>query len=559
MIKKGRRKKLYLLTRILFLVSLLSSSTLTGFSTAKAENLQERIQTLEDKLKKIRYQYDRFVAWNGPTVTDDLNNRCSYMTKKSREGSNERTSVEKLRKKLDSLYTSTYENLHEIDNRIILVSDSLEVLKQQAETITTTTAQTFASQKLDKYDDALHLCETKISSVRRDCLSEEGRKKYADYYTTVNDIYQRLALNIADNGTDDAAYIVAKTAEGVALTYLVIDTVSCQLGPAKATEESEWAKAVCSSYQDSITVPSQVYGLKVKKIGNSAFSYVNANKVNLPVSVDTIGYKAFYHAHEIKAIDIPIGVSTIESYAYYGIGENGKDIQQEIVIPANLTRLDTCCFSSGQNFEITGYQVEDGNAVYSTPPGSRAVVETETGSLRYGGTKTIFTEEIKSIGAGAFAGAHIMSIIVPEGIATIGEKAFYECSSLTSITLPSTLTHIGNEAFRHASSLSRAKILSENPTDIGWAAFDDISSHAVLYVPKEALATYKSFDALISFSSIEALDPTNIQDAGLEASPNRNLVGKWYDLQGRQRNHSHGILIHNGRKYFVNKRIPLQY
>ncbi len=557
MTKRDKRRRQDFLTRILFLVSLLSCSIFTESSTAKAESLQQRIQATEDKLKSVRYQYDRFVAWNGATVTDDLNYRCSYMRKRTKEGSNERTYVEKLQKELDSLYTSTYEGLQEISNRIQLVADSLEILRQQAATLSTTDAQTLANQKLEKYDDILHLCETMIYGIRRNCLSEDGRKKYAGYYATVNDLYQRLALNIADNGTDSIAYIVAKTAEGVALTYLAVDTASCQVGPARAAEESEWAKAVCSSYQDSITVPSQVYGLKVKKIGNSAFSYVNANKVNMPVSVDTIGYKAFYHAHDIKAINIPIGVSTIESYAFYGVGENGKNIQQEVTIPANLTSLGTCCFASSQNFEITGYAVEDGNAVFSSPSGTQAVVETETGCLRYGGTKTILTEEIKSIGAGSFAGARIMSVIIPEGITTIGERAFYDCSLLTSITLPSTLTHVGNEAFRSASSLNKAKMLSENPIDIGWASFDGISSDAVLYVPNTALATYKAFDALKSFSRIEALNPTNIQGASSEAGHDRKTTDRWYDLQGRRRNPSRGILIHNGRKVFVNKRTTL--
>lgn len=49
---------------------------------------------------------------------------------------------------------------------------------------------------------------------------------------------------------------------------------------------------------------------------------------------------------------------------------------------------------------------------------------------------------LRYIKEGAFAGSLIASIVIPEGVTTLGEYAFAHCPNLTSVTLPSTLTTI---------------------------------------------------------------------------------------------------------------------
>jgi len=45
-------------------------------------------------------------------------------------------------------------------------------------------------------------------------------------------------------------------------------------------------------------------------------------------------------------------------------------------------------------------------------------------------------------------------MVVPDGVTTIGDNAFHECSSLTSITIPNSVATIGEYAFRGYSSLA---------------------------------------------------------------------------------------------------------
>ena len=43
-------------------------------------------------------------------------------------------------------------------------------------------------------------------------------------------------------------------------------------------------------------------------------------------------------------------------------------------------------------------------------------------------------------------------------VTSIGDKAFYDCESLTSITIPSSVTSIGNDAFSYCKSLTSITI-----------------------------------------------------------------------------------------------------
>jgi hypothetical protein len=65
---------------------------------------------------------------------------------------------------------------------------------------------------------------------------------------------------------------------------------------------------------------------------------------------------------------------------------------------------------------------------------------------------------------------------IPDGVTSIGDEAFRDCSSLYNITLPDGLTSIGDYAFYNCLSLTNSIILSENVTSIGDFAFGNCKS-----------------------------------------------------------------------------------
>ena len=52
----------------------------------------------------------------------------------------------------------------------------------------------------------------------------------------------------------------------------------------------------------------------------------------------------------------------------------------------------------------------------------------------------------------------ITTVIIEEGVTTIGAAFFYQCSKITSITMPPSLTTIYEEAFRGCTSLETLEI-----------------------------------------------------------------------------------------------------
>ena len=89
-------------------------------------------------------------------------------------------------------------------------------------------------------------------------------------------------------------------------------------------------------------------------------------------------------------------------------------------------------------------------------------------------TKTIvFPDGITSIGHKAFEGfINLTSITIPNNVTSIGDDAFNECSSLTSITIGNSVRRIGEGAFSHCSSLTSVTI-PNSVTTIGNSAFFD--------------------------------------------------------------------------------------
>ena len=61
---------------------------------------------------------------------------------------------------------------------------------------------------------------------------------------------------------------------------------------------------------------------------------------------------------------------------------------------------------------------------------------------------------VTGIGDYAFKECKLTSIVIPEGVTTIGNWAFDGCESITSITLPETVTSIGSGAFQFCYRLS---------------------------------------------------------------------------------------------------------
>ncbi|MBP3590950.1 MAG: leucine-rich repeat domain-containing protein, partial [Clostridia bacterium] len=82
---------------------------------------------------------------------------------------------------------------------------------------------------------------------------------------------------------------------------------------------------------------------------------------------------------------------------------------------------------------------------------------------------------VKTIYQEAFKNTAITEVIIPNSVTSIGNSAFYDCSSLTSVTIGDSVTSIGNSAFRDCSGLTSVTI-GDSVTLIGNSAFSGCDS-----------------------------------------------------------------------------------
>ena len=110
----------------------------------------------------------------------------------------------------------------------------------------------------------------------------------------------------------------------------------------------------------------------------------------------------------------------------------------------------------------------------------------------------------------------ITDLVIPEGVTTIGDYAFYNCSGLTSVTIPGSVTTIGDFAFYNCSGLTSVTIPGSVKT-IGNYAF--YGAPKIIFCNSETPPTAQEN----SFSSALAIVPEKYKEAYQTATGWKNL------------------------------------
>ena len=99
--------------------------------------------------------------------------------------------------------------------------------------------------------------------------------------------------------------------------------------------------------------------------------------------------------------------------------------------------------------------------------------------------------------------ANITTVIIGEGVTSIGNYAFYGCTALTDVTIPNTVTDIGNNAFHGCTSLTTL-VFPDNLLRIGYAAFSGCELLAPVELPNTVISiedfAFEKCKALTTFT-----------------------------------------------------------
>lgn len=225
--------------------------------------------------------------------------------------------------------------------------------------------------------------------------------------------------------------------------------------PSSITTIGSYAFAGCTKLQ-TLLIPNGV-----TSIDDSAFSGCSeVTQVIIPSSVTSIGSQTFYNCTKLQSIkvdvnnlnysdidgilfdknktrllvypraksdltayNIPIGVTKIDSYAFYNC-----DNLTAITIPVGVTAINSYTFNNCSNLE-----------------------------------NITLPEGLTSIGSFAFSNcSNLNNVVLPESLTSIGYHAFYYCTKLTDIILKENVTSIGAYAFYYCDSLNTITIYNRN-------------------------------------------------------------------------------------------------
>ena len=143
-------------------------------------------------------------------------------------------------------------------------------------------------------------------------------------------------------------------------------------------------------------------------------------------------------------------------------------------------------------------------------------------------TDVSLPEGLISIGSRAFYGcSSLTGVTIPDSVTSIGDLAFYACSSLTSVTIPTGVTSIGEGAFERCSSLTSVTIPA-SVTSIGWSAF----SHCDALTAIDVSAGNPNYDSvngvLFNKAQTELIQyPAGKPDASYQIPASVISIGEW--------------------------------
>ena len=233
-------------------------------------------------------------------------------------------------------------------------------------------------------------------------------------------------------------------------------------------------------FSDSVVLPTNLDGYPVAGVWGSIFKNDDpVRSLVIPEGVKEIGWCAF-NGVRLESVAIPSTVTNIDKNAL-----SCRNVRKFIVSPDN------------QNFrEINGLVcTKDGKEL-----------------IRCVGGDVIIPNGVDRIPDYAFSGSDLRSVMIPEGVISIGDGAFNDCMELKSISIPPGVKNIGPFAFEGCLKLENVE-LPPGVTNIEDYAFEGCKQLKKIVIPdgvveicRYAFANCESLESVTLPSTLQRID-----------------------------------------------------
>ena len=248
----------------------------------------------------------------------------------------------------------------------------------------------------------------------------------------------------------------------------------------------------------NVVIPSEIYGMPVRSIGDGAFQYNETLKdviipdgvtsieycafqgcnsltnIDIPDSVENIGEAAFLFCSSLKGIDIPAGVEHIGVMAF-----GDCTSIKSVTIPSTARWVEDQAFGFTVRYvdPLTGDKMEDFTLNFEKGTAG------EVYAVRNGFStaKGLFTRELSdgTLAIGYYNG-DATDFVVPSEIdgktvTTIDSGAFADCTALKSIEIPASVNSIGQWAVGYK------KVYRDEYDLLNVACYDKIDGFKINY------------------------------------------------------------------------------
>lgn len=226
---------------------------------------------------------------------------------------------------------------------------------------------------------------------------------------------------------------------------------------------------------------SVTFGKGLKEIGDYAFSSCTSLKsLSIPEGVTSLGEKAIAFCTSLTEISLPNTLEEIKKEALNGcmqlaeisipesvifIGDRALDgcsSLKSVSIPENVSFIGDCVFSNCT--ELEEINVAEENENYCDVDGVLFSKDMEHIKAYPNGKdeKTYsIPSGVKHIDYSVFAFCDLESVIMPDGLISVGEEAFRACENIKSLSFPSSVTTFGKNVVISCENLTELEILGK--------------------------------------------------------------------------------------------------